>query len=345
MSGWQVVGQSRAVSLLQRSLEKGVLAHAYLFIGPPHIGKMTMALNLAQALNCEGDDKPCGQCISCQKIAQGKHADVRIIGLDYASEDEGLKTRAEIGIDQIRQVQHSASLPPFEGKYKIFIIDGAELLSIEAANCLLKTLEEPADRVVFLLLTTSIGLLPDTVVSRCQQLELLPLSSDEVENALASQWEIEPQKAKLLSRLCHGCFGWALSAALGDEMLKQYCGRRNNLLDIINASYEERFSYVAQLAAQFNQRRESVQEILDIWLDFWRDLLLIKGNFAEAITNVDIEKTLNGLAAGFGLTEIRALIGGIKEAKQQLKQNANPRLVLEVLMLNMPERKRERVRG
>ncbi len=342
---WQVVGQSRVLSLLRRSLEKGVLAHAYLFIGPPHVGKMTMAINLAQALNCEGAEKPCGQCLSCKKIAQGKHADVQIIGLDHTSEADGVKTRTEIGIDQIRQIQHSASLPPFEGKYKIFIIDGAELLSIGAANCLLKTLEEPESRVVFLLLTTNVGLLPDTVVSRCQRLELLPLSASEVENALISQWGIETQKSKLLSRLCHGCLGWALSAALGDELLKQYCERRDSMLDIINAGYEERFVYVARLAAKFSQKRNSVQEVLNIWLDFWRDLLLIKTNFAEAITNVDIEKNLTDLARDFSLAEVRDFISGIQAAKQQLKQNANPRLVLEVLMLDMPERKGERVPG
>ncbi len=342
---WQVVGQRRVVSLLQRSLEKGILAHAYLFVGPPHVGKMTLALNLAQALNCEGADKPCGECLSCQKIAQGKYADVQIIGLDCDLETNELKTRTEIGIEQIRQVQHSASLPPFEGKYKVFIIDGAELLSIEAANCLLKTLEEPVGRVVFLLLTTSIGLLPDTVVSRCQQLELIPMSPDEIENALSSQWGVERQKAKLLSRLCHGCLGWALSAVLGDELLKQYYERRDNILDIINAGYEERFAYVAQLAAQFSQKRESVQEILNIWLNFWRDLLLIKADSAGVITNVDIEKTLTDLAGDFRLDEVRDFISGIQEAKKQLKQNANPRLVLEVLMLNMPERRGERVRG
>jgi len=342
---WQVVGQSRVVSLLQRSLEKGVLAHAYLLSGPPHVGKMTLALNLAQALNCEGAEKPCGQCQSCQKIDQRKYADVQIIGLDYDLEADEAKNRTEIGIGRIRQLQHSASLPPFEGKYKIFIIDGAELLSIEAANCLLKTLEEPAGRVVFLLLANNTSLLPDTVVSRCQKLELLPLSSDEVENALTNKWGIETQKAKLLSRLCHGCLGWALSAALGDELLKQYCERRDNILDIINADYEGRFSYVAQLAVQFNQRREFVQGVLNIWLDFWRDLLLIKTDLAEAINNVDIEKTLTDLAIGFSLAEIKAFISSIQEAKQQLKQNANPRLVLEVLMLDMPERKMERVRG
>jgi DNA polymerase-3 subunit delta' len=342
---WQVVGQSRVLSLLQRSLEKGVLAHAYLFIGPPHVGKMTMALNVAQALNCEGSDKPCGQCLSCQKIAQMKYADVQIIGLDYGSEADEPKNRAEIGIDRIRQLQHSANLPPFEGKYKVFIIDGAELLSMEAANCLLKTLEEPADRVVFLLLTTDIGLLPDTVVSRCQQLELLPMSSDEVESTLTSKYGIEKQKARLLSRLCHGCLGWALSASLDDEILKQYLETRDNILDIINAGYEERFAYVARLATQFNQRRDSVYEVLNIWLDFWRDLLLIKSGFNEAITNVDMEKNLGELSPDFSLAEVRAFISNIQEAKQQLKQNANPRLVLEVLMLDLPERKRQRVRG
>lgn len=343
MSGWQVIGQSRAVSLLQRSLEKDVLAHAYLFTGPPHVGKMTLALNLAQALNCQEDAPPCGQCRSCQKIAQGKHADVQTIGLLSTPDAGEVKTRAEISIDQIRQLQHSASLPPFEGQYKVFIIDGAELLSTEAANCLLKTLEEPVGRVLFVLLTTNSSLLPETVISRCQRLELLPLSAGGVETALTVHWGIEPGKAKLLSRLCHGCFGWALSAALGDDLLKQYYERRDSLLDIINADYEGRFAYAAQLAAQFSQRRGFTQEVLNLWLDFWRDLLLVKTGFTEAITNVNLEDTLADWAGDFSLAEIRASIGSISLAQQQLRQNANPRLVLEVLMLDMPKRKREKV--
>jgi len=117
---WQVVGQNRVVSLLQRSLERKALAHAYLFVGPRHVGKMTLALNLAQALNCEAADPPCAVCASCQKIASAKHADVQIIGLVNDANSAGAKPRAEIGIDQIRQTQHSSSLPPFEGRYKVF---------------------------------------------------------------------------------------------------------------------------------------------------------------------------------------------------------------------------------
>ncbi len=337
---WQVIGQTRVVTLLQRSLEEESLAHAYLLVGPPHVGKMTLALNLAQALNCQGTERPCGECASCQKIASANHADVQVIGLTQNVDSAEAKLRTEIGIDQIRQMQHSASLPPFEGKYKIFIIEGAEFLSIEAANCLLKTLEEPTGKVVFILLTTNDGLLPATVVSRCQRLELSPLAATEVETALNSRWGIEPQKAKLLARLSHGCLGWALSAASDDGLLQQRAEKMDRLLDIINADYEERFAYANQLAAQFTQNRGLVQEVLDLWLDWWRDLLLVKIGCSDIITNVDRLDKLTEIAEDYRLAQIKAFINSIQAAGEQLRQNANPRLVLEVLMLDMPGKER-----
>jgi DNA polymerase-3 subunit delta' len=337
---WQVIGQTRVVTLLQRSLEEESLAHAYLLVGPPHVGKMTLALNLAQALNCQGTERPCGECASCQKIASANHADVQVIGLTQNVDSAEAKLRTEIGIDQIRQMQHSASLPPFEGKYKIFIIEGAEFLSTEAANCLLKTLEEPTGKVVFILLTTNDGLLPATVVSRCQRLELSPLAATEVETALNSRWGIEPQKAKLLARLSHGCLGWALSAALDDGLLQQRAEKMDRLLDIINADYEERFAYANQLAAQFTQNRGLVQEVLDLWLDWWRDLLLVKIGCSDIITNVDRLDKLAEIAEDYRLAQIKAFINSIQAAGEQLRQNANPRLVLEVLMLDMPGKER-----
>jgi len=335
---WQVVGQAKAVSFLQHSLEKQALAHAYLLVGPPHTGKMTLAINLAQALNCEMSEPPCGKCTSCQKIASGKHADIQIIGLTSNGNSADTKNRTEIGIDQIRQIQHSAGLPPFEGRYKVFIIDGAEFLSNEAANCLLKTLEEPEDKVIFILLTADERLLPATVISRCQRLELAPLAAAELETTLNRNWGIESETAKLLAKLSHGCLGWAILANLDSGLLQQRTERIEKLIDIINADYEERFAYATQLATQFSQNRGTVHEILQLWLDWWRDLMLIKASSSDIITNIDFKTTLVKMAKKYSLTQIKNFVTSIQEAEEQLRQNANPRLVLEVLMLDMPRR-------
>ncbi len=342
MRMWQVIGQTRALSLLKRGLEAGSLAHAYLFVGPAHVGKMALAVNLAQALNCEAAEPPCGECLSCQKIASGKHADIQTIGLGQGNSAEA-RPQAEISIDEIRQLQHSASLPPFEGQYKVFIIDGAELLSIEAANCLLKTLEEPVGKVVFILLTTNEQLLPATVISRCQRVELLPLAAAEIESALKKNWGVEPQKARLLSRLSRGCLGWAVRA-LDDGLLSQRADRLGELIDIIHADYEGRFAGAAQLATEFGQNRELVQDKLALWLDWWRDLMLVKVGSTDLITNVDQVATLTEMAKAYSLAQIRNVIENIRVAGAQLRLNANPRLVLEVLMLNLPEVGRKRVR-
>jgi DNA polymerase-3 subunit delta' len=335
---WQIVGQSRAVSLLQRSLEQGAISHAYLLVGPPHVGKMTLALDLARVVNCRGEEPPCGECDACQKITSGNHADVQFIGLNSAGNSND-KLRTEIGIDQIREIQHSSNLPPFEGSYKLFIIDGAELMSTEAANCLLKTLEEPPAGVIFVLLTADESVLPATVVSRCQRLELRPLATSQVGVALVKRWGVEAQKAELLARLSHGCLGWAISAADDDSLLEQRSQRLDKLLDITSADYEERFDYVNQLVAWFGQNRSLVQDILDLWLDWWRDLLLVKLGCGDGITNIDRQDLLVSLAQGYSLAEIRAFISSIQSAGKQLRQNANPRLVLEVLMLGIPERR------
>jgi len=339
---WQVIGQPRAVSLLQRSLEKGSLAHAYLFTGPPHVGKMTLAVNLAQAVNCQTDEPPCGECSSCQKIIRQKHADVQFTGLISAFEKTESRSKTEIGIEQIRQIQHSASLPPFEGRYRVFIIDDAEFLSIEAANCLLKTLEEPFERVMFVLLAKNARTIPDTVVSRCQKLEFIPLSAVEIEKELVGCWSVEAQKAKLLARLCQGCIGWAISAAGDEELIRRYREDRDIILDVMCRGYEERFAYAAQLATQFNKRREITLDILNLWIDLWRDLMLIKAGFAESIINIDIEERLGRIAEENDLYDIRYFIKNIQQAMQNLRRNANPRLVLEVLMMDIPARKREK---
>ncbi len=341
---WNVIGQPRAVELLRHSLDRGRIAHAYLFAGQPHVGKTTLAINLAQAMNCEQEARPCGQCGACLRIAAGKHADVQVIGRlsDNSSGEAG--PRKEIGIGQIRELQQAAVLQPYEGKHRVFIIDGAEYLNEESANCLLKTLEEPPPSVLIILLAANDARLLPTIISRCQRVELHPVSVNTIEQELIEHRLIEPDKAKTLSRLCRGGIGWAISASLDDSLLQERSLRLNELQEIAAVSLDRRFDFANKLASQFNRNRDSAEEVLRLWLEWWRDLMLVREGCAELITNVDQEAALVRNSEYYSLSEIRHFIEAIRAALGQLEQNANPRLVLEVLMLSTPNREEERVK-
>ncbi len=326
---WQVIGQDKILSLLDHGLKTDAIAHAYLLVGPRHVGKGTLAINLAQALNCEGSGPPCGQCRSCQRIREGKHTDVTSIGLD---------SRTEIGIDDIRALQRLANLPPYEGKCKVLIIDGAEYLSTEAANALLKILEEPPPRVVWLLLAADEERLLPTIISRCQRLELKPVPSERVQEVLVNSYDADGDKAKLLTRLCHGRLGWALSALADCDMLEQRSQRIDRLASLLTAGTEQRFAYAQELASQFSQDRKAAAEITEIWVDWWRDLMLVKGGCQEAIINVDFETVLNKQASGLSLSGIKEFLTNLGLLQEAISKNVSPRLALEWLMLNLPRR-------
>jgi DNA polymerase-3 subunit delta' len=327
---WQVIGQDKTLSLLDYSLKTGTIAHAYLIVGPRHVGKGTLAMNLAQALNCDGPELPCGQCRSCHRIREGKHADVTPVGLD---------SRTEIGIDDIRGLQHLANLPPYEGKCKVFIIDDAEYLSIEAANSLLKILEEPPPRVVWLVLAAEGERLLPTIISRCQRLELKPVPSEQIQEILINSYKVDAGKAKLLAQLCRGRLGWAVSVLADDGILEQRSQRIARLSSLSAASLEQRFAYAQELASQFSQSRKAGAEILEMWLDWWRDLMLIKGGCPEAIINVDYETALKEQVPGLSLSKIEAFLANLGLLQEELSRNVNPRLAWEWLMLNLPRKK------
>ena len=333
---WQTIGQPEALALIKHSLQTGSLAHAYLLVGAPHIGKMTLALDLARALNCEGNNAPCGECQPCRRIIEGKHADIRIVSLNSARDSGDTKARVEIGIDDIRELQHNASLPPFEGKYKVFIIDGAEYLSTEAANCLLKTIEEPPPQVIILMLTSEESRLLPTVVSRCQRLELKPMLTNEIEKILTESYGVDPGKASLLARLSHGCLGWALTVSNDDSYLSQRNQRLTEMISLLTASWQERFNYAAKLGSE----RKSAEDIIRLWLVWWRDVMLIKCGCNQSIINMDYIPLLEKWNELLSLLEVRDFIDCLQKSLYQIALNANLRLIFEILMLDIPKKER-----
>ena len=333
---WKTIGQEKAIALLKHALLADNTAHAYLFIGPAHIGKLTLALDLAKALNCPESDPPCGNCSSCQRIAGCKHADVTLTDLDSPSHIAEPGTRTKISITDIKEIERSASLFPYEGIYKVFIINGAENMSREAANSLLKILEEPPEKVVFILTAADESLLLPTVISRCQRIELTPLPAPEIERILFEQQGIAGNKAKLISRLSGGCPGWALSASIDDVYLRERDDRLSRIIPLLSATWENRFDY----AAQFENNRKKAEDTLYTWFVWWRDVMLVWCGCAELVTNIDRITTLEEWAHAMELQEISNFIDHIELSLEALSRNANIRLLFETMMLEMPRANR-----
>lgn len=331
---WGIVGQERVVLHLEKALKEDRLAHAYLLVGPPGVGKGTVALRLAQALHCRGANSPCQQCSPCLRIASGNHPDIHLLGL--ATSGPEARAEREISIQRVRELQRMAALRPMEGPWRVFIVDGAEFLSPEAANALLKVLEEPPAGVLFLLLTVREEALPATLRSRCQRWEIRPVPRSVLEQALEEQWALPPAQAERLARVAQGRPGWAVAMAQGTDLLEQRAVRLAELRDLLGAPQAERWRWAARLALQFQQDLEAAREILCLWVLWWRDLLLLKSGCPELLASGEEESMLRPWAQGLTLQEILDSLNGLGSALRALEANANPRLVLDVLLLALP---------
>ena len=181
-----IYGQDHLLHELNAALTENRLAHAYLLVGPTHIGKMSLAIHLAQTINClnKGASGPCQECDSCKKISNAEHPDVRIETIGQPDDDP---SRTRIRRQAILEIIHSVHMTPYESSHRIIIFDGAESLSGVAANTLLKTLEEPPDSVIFLLLTDRETLVLPTIRSRCRKLQLRLMPKMEISNYLMEQ--------------------------------------------------------------------------------------------------------------------------------------------------------------
>jgi len=319
---WNLVGHEWAVGLLAQSIAKGSISHAYLFTGPAHIGKTTLALEFAAALNCIGSEVPCGECLACRKIATGIHPDVRLIS------GEG----KAIGIDKVRQIQHEAMLSPFEGRWRVHILSDFQDATPEAANCLLKTLEEPPKREVLILTVPEADLLLPTVASRCQilVLRLLPIAT--IAEALQTQWELNAARASLLARLSGGRLGWAIATAEDGSILEKRKQHLDQLTSLLRVQGVHRWLYAQQLCA----KPRTVKGVLDLWSTWWRDMLLLKMECPAHVTNLDRRDSMVQAVELLDPLEIRTALQSTRNAREQLERNANARLALEVLFLDYP---------
>ena len=321
------MGHERAVSMLQRALSGGEVSHAYLITGATGIGKTTLALEFAAALFCEsGERRPCGVCRGCLRVAAGSHPDLHLV--------ESASSGAKLKIEQIRALRRQLALTPGEGSWRVAILQRFEEATVAAANALLKNLEEPPSYVIILVLARDVQSLLPTIVSRCQHIPLRPQPVAVIQHALMSRWGATPEKASILAHLADGRLGWAVQMLQDPTAL----GWRDRCLDDLNrllaAPATQRFQYAGELAKDVGQ----AQEVLGCWLTWWRDVMLCSAGDDSLLANIDHRADLYSYARTFGVKGSAAVVEAVRDTSDRIQHNANLRLALEVLMLELPTR-------
>ena len=344
-----LVGHRRLFGLLGRAMASDVLPPSLIFSGMEGIGKRQTAVALAQALNClnpvtdgPGGRDACGTCTSCRKIHRGHHPDVRTVAPEES---------ASIKIDQIREVVGQTAYRPFEGRYRVVVIDNADLMGEDAQNALLKTLEEPPPRNVFVLVTARPATLLDTIRSRCCQLRFAPLSPNEMAATLMARHGFDEPDARATAALAGGSFTRALAARGGalaearavatavlaeasreaDPRLRLALGKA--LLEGASKKGKGKDRDAKAGAAD----RGVLAVRLRAMLSLLRDLAVISTRAPEAaLVNLDLRKDLEPLAGAWDQDRLARAFSAIGRALTAVERhNASPKIVVDWLAFQL----------
>ena len=320
----EIIGHNNIVGLLRGAVDRQRVAHAYLFSGPAGVGKKTCAFAFTRALLCQqprqGD--ACAQCRSCRQLEAGNYPD--FMQLEPAG--------SFIKIEQVREIQKKVLLTPFQGSRQVCLIEEAESMTAEAANCFLKTLEEPPSGVIFILISARPYALLPTVASRCQQVWFQFLSVSQVSDGLIELMGLSEEEAKLPAALSGGSLGQAV-ALVADG---RFAERRKRVIEMAATLNGATPGEACRLAGSLTGSREEIRTWMDALLLWYRDLLVWQDSGREElIFNQDCLPLLEEQAKNYTASRIIDIMNKVEEAKNRLSSNANVRLVLEVLFMHL----------
>lgn len=342
----QLAGQENVVTLLKRSIIRDTLSHAYLFYGPPHVGKTLAATCLASALNCKSvlawlsknENKPlpiekamphidaCGACATCMRIQKNVFMDVQEIS----------PLKKQIKVEQIDDLLGKVYLRPLEGPWKVFVISEAEKLHPDAASMLLKTLEEPPEYTLFILLSSQPFNMFSTILSRCQKIPFSRPPDDVVENVLQQKLNGESGNAKILARLCCGQPGIALR--MGEKLISV----RDGLLSILSRLGDEPSGIIPRLAEEFvalsdefgEDDKENLFFVCEMALILLRDMLLQSTEKTLSV-NLDQSETIGNIAARFSTSALLSSCETLRNLKSAIWGNAQLPLCIHAAFLQI----------
>lgn len=319
----EIIGHKNVMDSLIESLNNGDIAHAYIFEGSRGVGKRTTAKIFAASILCESDNKPCGSCQSCLLLNTNAHPDLKKLISDTS-----------ISVDDIRNIARDVNIRPYYGGRKVYIIEDADKMTVQAQNSLLKTFEEPPEYAVIILTTQNIDMLLPTIVSRGIIKKFYKNSADEIEQYIIKKYPEHIERAKVVSLLCDGVIGNVKQIIESDGFSKV---REKTLQVIEGISYGNKNEALDSIKF-FTENKDDIDLILHLMLLWFRDILIFKETGSESfIINTDKHNTLLQIIQSVNSDKSIRWVNVVTEAMQKLKSNANFQLTIEVMLLKLSE--------
>jgi len=322
MNHFEVVGQSGLISQLYKIVESKKFSSAYMFLGSEGMGKKTVSKMFVASILCaQPSFGACGVCPNCKQSLHDNHPDVLTVKTEKQS----------IGIDEIRKIQKELYKSPYQSDNKIIIIDDAHLLTVQAQNALLKSLEEPPSYVIFILLSQSLQNILPTVLSRMIIYRLKPLDKEVLTHLIVKRTDTSPQFAKMFAIMSEGNPGKAISLAVSSDFMIQ----REEIFKFVNFEFEG-FSSLLQSECLETKPFEFVEITIDLLISWFRDcIVFLETNDIDLLINIDKLDMIKVFVDRVSLSDAKELIEIMEKAKKMLRRNTNSQLVVENLFFEI----------
>lgn len=317
-----IIGHEKVINGLKKAIKDKKVSHSYLFEGEESIGKKKTAYAFAKALLCKGEgETPCNACSSCNKFDSGNHPDFFLI------EPENNIIR----VHQVEGIIKEVTTSPYESNRKVFIIDDSHKMNVESKNTLLKTLEEPPAYVTIILISSSRNNLLTTILSRVQSIKFYPVEYSKIRDLLINDLHKSQEEADFIAEFTKGAIG--MSIRLSDD--EGFFQRRDQIIKIIESLIDGDKTKAFSAMDFFNENKDLIDEILDIFLLWFRDLLLYKelGHNGLLINKDKIHNLSSQSKVNYN--KINDIIVRVQETKDNIRRNVNYQLAIETMLLNI----------
>lgn len=321
-----VIGHEEIVTHLQSAIQMNKISHAYIFAGEDGIGKNFVADIFATTIQCEAKaDNPCTLCKSCLQAASGNQPDIKRV----------IHEKASIGVDDIRlQINNDIGVKPYASPYKIYILDEAEKMTEQAQNALLKTIEEPPEYAVLLLLTNNVNAFLPTILSRCVLLNFKTVGKEEIKRYLMEEEKIPDYQADISAAFASGNLGKAIKYASSESFMQL----KSDVIHLMQNIREMDIAEISDAVKYFSENKSQIEDCLDLMMLWYRDVLMFKATKdANHLLYKEELQDIKNQAKVLSFENLERIMNSFATVKSRLKANVNFDVAIELLLINMNE--------